>query len=436
MSNSRVTAALLLALPSLASASTHLVGPAGSGAPFTTIQSAVDAAAPGDTILISAGSYTRFRVTKPLTILGSGLEQTIVSSGGSLATPYRAFEVTQLAAGAEVFIGGIGTEVAQPTPSSYYPAAWIHDNAGRVVLHELLLIAYNGLLFPGGPPALRVSSSPFVLLSHSSTRGSGGAVGTVALSAEQAQVWIANSTLRGGDSSTYAGADAAQLSDATLVLARSELSGGAGGAVFGDCGDGQPASQLGFAGGSALALAGASQARLVGGPDSALIAGAAFVGADCYPEGLDSYALRVADSSQALLQDGLPLSGPTLVGPQAALQLVHAPFATLALAAATVAPGQTLGYALAGTPMGVQWVYASPSSSAPFALPGIGGQLVLNPAFAWPLGATPLDGNGIGLGSTPIPADSSLIGARALVQALELGNNGLTFGNPDAVFVR
>ena len=41
------------------------------GADFTTIQAAVNAASPGDTILVAAGTYTQLvTVNKPLVLLG------------------------------------------------------------------------------------------------------------------------------------------------------------------------------------------------------------------------------------------------------------------------------------------------------------------------------------------------------------------------------
>ena len=42
------------------------------GADFTTIQAAVNAASPGDTILVAAGTYTQLvTVNKPLVLLGA-----------------------------------------------------------------------------------------------------------------------------------------------------------------------------------------------------------------------------------------------------------------------------------------------------------------------------------------------------------------------------
>src|SRR5205085_883853 len=72
--------ALLLALagcPALAGAAVIRVP-----ADQATLQGAVDTAAPGDTILIDAGSYAGATVSKPLSILGvPGADATIVGPG-------------------------------------------------------------------------------------------------------------------------------------------------------------------------------------------------------------------------------------------------------------------------------------------------------------------------------------------------------------------
>jgi hypothetical protein len=63
--------ALLSCLATTASASTFVIDDnAGPGVDFTAIQPAIDAAAPGDVLLVKAGSYSWFTLSKGLSILG------------------------------------------------------------------------------------------------------------------------------------------------------------------------------------------------------------------------------------------------------------------------------------------------------------------------------------------------------------------------------
>ncbi|MEW6743815.1 MAG: hypothetical protein AB1486_13755 [Planctomycetota bacterium] len=71
-------APILLALAPAAISATWIVAQDGSG-DFIEIQEAVDAAAPGDLILVKPGVYRGVYIQKPVSIVGSGPDRTILA---------------------------------------------------------------------------------------------------------------------------------------------------------------------------------------------------------------------------------------------------------------------------------------------------------------------------------------------------------------------
>src|SRR5262245_232238 len=71
-----------------------IVGPPGSGAQFTTIQAAVNAAQPGDRVLVMPGSYAgTVVIAQGIEVLGSGSGVTTISTSagpnGVVVPPVR-----------------------------------------------------------------------------------------------------------------------------------------------------------------------------------------------------------------------------------------------------------------------------------------------------------------------------------------------------------
>ncbi|TAJ18452.1 MAG: hypothetical protein EPO68_07830 [Planctomycetota bacterium] len=158
-----------LRITSLALASTSLalpcfagvlhVGPAGSGAQFQQIQHAINAAQPGDTILVQAGSYSRIALTKPLRLIGAGSGQVVVGAWPA-ALPVLEFSLTEssftnsisdLPALTETFISGFefrGSGYMQVVSGQVSPVEQgqltITSCAGTVVLDDILCRPSSG----------------------------------------------------------------------------------------------------------------------------------------------------------------------------------------------------------------------------------------------------------------------------------------------------
>jgi len=80
-----LAATLLLVCTAGAQGATLCVRPSGSGGCYKTISAAVAAAAPGDVVTVVRGVYhENVIITKPLSLLGAGPEQTIIDAKGLL----------------------------------------------------------------------------------------------------------------------------------------------------------------------------------------------------------------------------------------------------------------------------------------------------------------------------------------------------------------
>ncbi len=143
-------------LPALASAGVLVVGPPGSGAAFSDVQPAIDAAQPGDTILVLAGSYGPANIAKPLQILGVGSNR--VTLTGPDTAPV--LEVSAIPAGETLVVAGIDFQAESVFFSVQQVMARIQGNAGTIVLQDVRL---DDVEFPYKTGGLSVTYSALVL---------------------------------------------------------------------------------------------------------------------------------------------------------------------------------------------------------------------------------------------------------------------------------
>lgn len=133
------TSLALISFASLAQAGILTVGPAGSSAQFGQLSSAIVSAAPGDTILVAAGSYqetTLIVVDKPLTIIGAGSAQTSIRLENSGWPNGSKFVIQGLLADESVSISGIEAGVQFPMGVSA-PVLSVRDCVGPVLLQDV-----------------------------------------------------------------------------------------------------------------------------------------------------------------------------------------------------------------------------------------------------------------------------------------------------------
>lgn len=146
----RTFALFLACSPTGLAASDWIVGPPGSGADFTQVGTAINAAAPGDSIFVLPGTYSEpqgVRIDKPLTVIGAGSPITRIEVPiGSFGCP-GLLNVENISAQDAVSFGGV--EIIGTGSGANFPGCgmFISDCDGPVFLHDLDKLAG----FPSSP---------------------------------------------------------------------------------------------------------------------------------------------------------------------------------------------------------------------------------------------------------------------------------------------
>jgi hypothetical protein len=431
------TLATLAVLAVPAFTGTITVGPTGSGAQFDDIADAITAALPGDTILIEPGQYvdaTPLVVDKPLTVIGHGPANTSFQ-----AVAQNPFDqplpllVTGLSAGEEVRIAGLGLSSLSllGTPAT---AVVVLDCEGPVVLSDLA----NILPLPNSPtPGLvQVRNSTRVTLDGCAfDAGSSLEATTPALLVEDSKVYVNNCTLRGGKPGTGFitlpddGGDALVAIGSEVRVSLSSLIGAAG-TTSSSLSMGQVATD----GGSAIVatdslvfVRGGWGHKLRGGNGGLLqVGGTQLVGAAglCIEHDATSVVSTTSDVFLLNGVDGLGQPPASPVAGSGTWIQVPTPLASLAAAFNVVGLGGTASVDHSGQPGALVLPYFALVQAPALTIPGIFGEIYLDPAKAVPLKPAGISALGFITSQAKIPVVPSMVGLTFLVQAFQVNPGG------------
>lgn len=265
--------ALLLLAPlgssaPLAAQSVHVVDDDG-GAPFATIQAAVDFAQPGDVVLVRAGDYAEFQLLgKGVSIVADAeAEVRVLGSVGSMTS-----EVGDLPAGQRALLRGL--RFVPPSTMDDHVLR-VRDADGVVWLEELVVEAPLPLPFSYSltvAESMSIQSSAQVVLSACTVLGASGApqgfgleAGADALEVVESEVHAYGCEFAGGPTLVIGGTgqNGVNMQSGTLILRGGTLLGARGGdsGVFGSPGPGNGGAALWAAGGEVWSIG----CSLVGG---------------------------------------------------------------------------------------------------------------------------------------------------------------------------
>ncbi|HEX6883239.1 MAG TPA: hypothetical protein VF530_07640 [Planctomycetota bacterium] len=414
------------------------VGPAGSGAQFTEIQAAIDAARNDDVILVRAGTYASFQVEKPLRILRDGAGTVSVSGR------FRAALVRGIPAGEELVLSGLSMSAELPKVT----VLAVERCPGTVLLHDLDLTGVDQV-------ALGLEGTGRTVLLHS--RVFGGVPGTgllpetvesgAAIDVAVTELWIADSEVRGMDgrsSWTMRGAHGIEARRSVVRVWKTRVFGGAGSVR-----SGTGTSALGGTG----ILVAEGNLELLGGPGSEVRGGNGVYDpfllvnhAGGPGVSLEARYPGSAQGSTATIQATLPIQGGfdglsrvqapnVLVDAASSFTLSSQVLPTLAPAAGRVAPGSSVALLLTGNRGALQVLHASLRTGPISRLRGVGGVGWLDPNGLSTLASVILPGTGSSRLALMIPRRPALLGSTLYLQTVELFAGRYAIGNPALVVI-
>lgn len=437
-------AAVAAALSAPCRAADLVVGPAGTGAPFSSIQAAINAAQAGDRVLVSAGTYDEaVLVAKPIELIGGFGGPSIVR--GTNPAPFAAptpLVVRDIAAGARARIANFTVSplphVLQIPPTT---AFYADDCAGRIEISNLKLsvLAMQGFLLGSDPAVAYVSDCAQVFATSWSSSGAGlpwtqqSGQGHHALYVLRSNVALHDSSFIGG--AREWGGDALRAVESVIDASRCRFTGGAGTGLngttgLGGAGIGATASQLRIAGGAPNALLGGSAVSgLIFGPGL----GTAGAGIECDATSAIEHAADVEPLGGAAA--GAFPTGPAVSSAGGSVTALARRLPVLAFEPALGAPGAALAVRVYGEPNTKVLRYLSLATGPQFSLGGFNGSVMLDLATLVVLPGTLLDASGLGVVNGTVPSDPSFAGAQFLEQGLQVFAGALDISVPAQISI-
>lgn len=411
------------------------VGPPGSGQPYSSVQAAIDAAQPGDRVLLLPGSYGPARIDKPLQLTGAGSGSTRLLAPAGVVP----LEVAGAGSSGRVRLGGFELGLEPGVDAAPQAFLWVHGLAGRLEAVDLKIARLEHDAHPAGGAYLWIqdcAQAQFSAVRVYTEAGLGGSdahdAPLAGLLAQGSRVWFSDGRLEASDlcldlTGDKPGAAGIRLENSELHLA---LCNTAGGSAQG--------SSRNLAGGPALVLEG-SRAVLYGGKSNQMRGGHA---AASGPGGAVLAAPGAALSADSALVHGADVVFTPGAGPSgsAALPLWIEPGAlydprpdrlpSMWIPTPIGPLGQNSAVFLEGDPGAVQFWWLVLETAPAIDLPGIFGPFLLDTSLVVHHPPVWLNVDGQGSDLAFAPGNPNLQGRMLAYQSIEFDGLNLQLAPP------
>lgn len=410
-----------------------IVGPPASGADFTDLQAAIDAAAPGETLFLLPGRYEPFKIfDKELRIIGSSEDEVFI--GLAIFNPFGnpASQVEFIQAGQTVVISGLTFRSEAGTSGTVVRSKFVF---GKLIYHDVVFETVE----PTGQLSglVSVDDCNDVLFDHCRIEGydpanhpnafqpRGGigldisGVSSVALN--QCTI-IGGSTGQSAFGEITAGAAVEVSSSGTnLTVHGGEYRGGS--ATFQEVTAASAVPAPAFDMGNQPATFSGASDTLIRGGDGYLSSG-----------GVNVPGAPAIDWQTSLLNLKILAQGPVFEGGVGGDGVAAEAFLSiegfgptqlaefypgLSLPSSVGAPGSFVTVDVEGSPGGLHSAFLSTSIVTPFELSGFEGSAYLDPLDLLFIGLVPLDALGEGQFGIAVPGDPALSGVIGWFQTVE-----------------